>query len=167
MRPVVVAVVLALSLVPLVAPQHLDAQRVGPPRVAGAQPEVRVDALGARAPTLEFGVGANVPAGLYVRLGLLAAGGSAWRRGSSRSAARVDATTRFLLDPFRESRVGLYGVGGVSAMYDGFEKWRARLLVGFGLEGPASHGRISSLEVALGGGLRVGLVVRRSREGRR
>lgn len=167
MRTAVVVVVFVLSLFPLPIRHDLEAQRIPTARPAGPQGELRVDAIGSRAPTLQLGVAANVPAGIYVRLGLLAAGGRAWHDGSSRSAARADATIRFLLDPFRESRVGLYGIGGVSAMYDGFEKWRARLLVGFGLEGPASRRLSPSLEVVLGGGLRLGVVVRRSGAGRR
>ena len=76
---------------------------------------------------------------------------------------------RFLLDPFRERRWGPYGGAGVSAMYmgaggsiGGSGAWRGYLLAVAGLEGPAAHGILTSFEVGLGGGTRVGLVLRRA-----
>jgi hypothetical protein len=105
----------------------------------------------------------NVPIGLYVRLESTLAGGLATRDGITRGAARGDAVARFVLDPLRETRRGLYGIGGVSLMYDGFERWRPRLVAGIGLEGRERHGRVMALELALGGGARLGFVVRRAR----
>jgi hypothetical protein len=140
---------------------------LGAQRLAGPQPELRIDAIASRAPTLQLGVGANVPAGLYVRIGLTGAVGAARSGGEARSAARVDLTTRFLLDPLREARVGLYALGGMSAMYDGYERWRPRLVVGLGVEGRPSHRSVAAFELALGGGVRAGLVLRRPRSGRR
>ena len=131
---------------------------------SGGQLGFRVDALASRAPSLQGGVGGNIPAGLYVRLEATVAGGVAVRNGSTRAAARADAVARFVLDPLRESPRGLYGIGGLSLMYDGFERWRPRLVAGIGLEGKERGGRALALELALGGGARLGLVVRRARQ---
>lgn len=129
----------------------------------GSQVGVRLDAISSRAATVQFGMTANATAGVYVRLEANVAGGLAWHDGTQYGSARLDALSRFTLDPFLESRRALYGLGGVSMMYDGFERWRPRLLAGFGIEGPVRRGRVMALEVALGGGARVGLVVRRKR----
>lgn len=152
----------ASAVIALFASTPLSAQRL-----AGPQPELRLDAIGSRAATVQLGAGANIPAGLYARIGVTGAIGRAWRGGEGHAAGRIDLTTRFLFDPFREARYGLYGIGGVSAMYDGVEQWRSRVVVGLGVEGRPSHGLVGALELALGGGVRAGLVVRRPRSGRR
>lgn len=135
----------------------------GAQRPAGRQFEGRVDAIAATTSSVQGGLALNVPAGLYVRLGAAAGGGIARRDGDSRGAARVDLFARFLLDPFGQSRLGLYGVGGLSTMHDGFEGWRPRVLAGIGLESPVRNGRAWGGELALGGGLRVALFVRGAR----
>lgn len=135
----------------------------GAQRPAGRQLEGRVDAIAASTPSLQAGVAFNVPAGLYARLGAAVAGGVARRDGLSRGAARADVFARFLLDPFGQSPLGFYGVGGLSAMYDGFEEWRPRVLAGIGFESRVRHGRAWGAEVALGGGVRIALVVRGAR----
>ena len=132
-------------------------------RAVGSQPEFRADVITSRDPTLQIGGGINVPAGIYARVGLTVAGGVAVRDRSVRSAARLDAHARFLLDPFREYPVGVYGMGGISVMYDGFERWRPRVTVGLGLESRARRGHTTAFEIALGGGVRAGVVVRRAR----
>ena len=130
---------------------------------AGPQVEGRIDAITATTPSLQGGVAVNVPAGLYARLGATLAGGVAWRDGASRGAARADLFARFLLDPFRQSPLGFYGVGGLSAMYDGFESWRPRVLAGIGVESRIRHGRAFGAELALGGGVRLAVFVRSAR----
>ncbi|MDP1859369.1 MAG: hypothetical protein Q8K82_11885 [Gemmatimonadaceae bacterium] len=132
-------------------------------RAVGSQPEFRADVITSRDPTLQIGGGINVPAGIYARVGLTVAGGVAVRDRSVRSAARLDAHGRFLLDPFREYPVGVYGMGGISVMYDGFERWRPLVTVGLGLESRARRGHTTAFELALGGGVRVGVVMRRAR----
>ncbi len=132
-------------------------------RPTGAQVGVRLDAIGSRAATAQGGFTVNAVAGLYIRLEGTVAGGWAWHHGSTYGAFRTDAAARFALDPFRESKHAFYGLGGLSLMYDGLERWRPRLLAGFGIEGPARHGRVIAAELALGGGARLGIVVRRAR----
>lgn len=130
---------------------------------SGAQWEGRLEGIAARTSALQGGIAVNVPAGRYVRIGALGAAGAAWRSGEQRASARVEGVARFLLDPFRESRLGLYGVGGVSVMYDGFEHTRPNVVVGAGVEGPPRNGRAIAAELALGGGVRVAVVLRRAR----
>ena len=132
-------------------------------RAVGSQPEFRADVIASRHPTLQFGAGLNVPAGIYARLGAMVAGGVAVRDRAVRRAARLDTHARFLLDPFGEYSVGMYGIGGISVMYDGFEGWRPRVTVGLGLESRPRLGHTTALEIALGGGLRAGVVIRRAR----
>lgn len=132
-------------------------------RPTGRQLELRADLIAARTTSAQVGVGVNVPAGLYVRVGATAAVGAAHRFGELRTAARGDLVARFLFDPFREVPLGLYGMGGVSAMYDPFERWRPRVVVGMGVEGRVRGRRVLAGEIALGGGVRASLVVRRAR----
>lgn len=150
---------LALPLCALVAP----AQQ----RIPGLQLGARADAIASRAPTAQLGIGGNVAAGLYARIEGTLAAGLANSDGQSRGAARADLVARFVLDPFAESRLGVYALGGMSAMYDGFERWRPQVVLGLGIEARPRHGRAVALEVALGGGVRAGLVVRRARPARR
>lgn len=136
----------------------LSAQRPG-----GRQLEGRIDLIAADTPALQAGIGLNIPAGIYVRMGATIAGGVARRDDVTHGAARGDVVARFLLDPYREFPLGLYGLGGLSAMYDPFEGWRPRVVVGVGLESRVSRGRAVAAELALGGGVRLGVAVRRAR----
>lgn len=127
------------------------------------RPELRVDALGGEAPSVQIGVGAQRPVSLYARLAVIAAAGTAWDRGRQEPAGRVDLGGRFVLDPIDENRWTLYGAGGLSLRYDGFEGWRPLLNVGLGLQGP-TRGRMAwGTEVGLGGGVRFGVALRWAR----
>lgn len=148
----------ALVVAALLAPGAAHSQRA-----EGGQPHLRLDAIAARAPSLQLGAGANWPTGLYVRIEGTAAVGTALVNDRMRAAGRADVVARFLLDPFAESRLGVYGVGGASLMYDERDQWRPRLVLGMGVEGRPRNGRATALEIALGGGIRVGVVVRCAR----
>jgi len=137
--------------------------RSGAQRPAGTQVEGRVDAIAATTPSLQLGAGFNVPAGLYVRLGTSVAAGVAHRNGVTHAAGRGEAVARFLLDPYAEYPLALYGVAGISIMHDPFEHTRPRVLVGVGIESRVRDRRAVAAEVALGGGVRVGLAIRRGR----
>lgn len=132
-------------------------------RPVGRQLEGRVDLIAADTPALQVGIGLNIPAGIYVRMGATIAGGVAHRDVVTHGAARGDIVARFLLDPYREFPLALYGLGGLSAMYDPFEGWRPRVVVGVGLESRVRRGRAIAAEMALGGGVRLGVAVRRAR----
>ena len=125
------------------------------------QPEVRVDALVARYAALEGGIGVNIPAGYYVRIGLLGAAGMDDDAGFPHAAGRVDVTARFLLDPFRQTRWGLSVGGGVSVRAREADRARPYLLALMDLEGPRARGGWApALQLGLGGGVRVGAGIR-------
>jgi hypothetical protein len=133
------------------------------------QSEVRVDGIFARSGGVEAGYGISIPAGIYVRAGLVG-GVGAGRHGVE---SRADLIFRFSLDPFRQSRWAPYAGAGLSGRFrasaDGGA--RAYLLVLLGLEGPLHGGRaygwLPAIELGLGGGARVGMILRRGINGRR
>jgi len=133
------------------------------------QSEVRVDGIFARSSGVEAGYGVSIPAGIYVRTGLVG-GVGAGRHGVE---SRADFISRFSLDPFRQSRWAPYAGAGLSGRFrptaDGGAK--AFLLVFLGIEGslPAGQpsGWVPAVELGLGGGARVGLILRRGIAGRR
>jgi hypothetical protein len=133
------------------------------------QMEARLDAIIAHTTAVEGGLGLTIPAGIYVRSGLVA-GIGAGRHGVE---GRTDLISRFSLDPFRQSRWAPYGGGGVSGRYrsklDGGS--RAYLLLFVGVEGPLPFGRTSgfvpAFELGLGGGARFGVMLRRGINARR
>jgi hypothetical protein len=133
------------------------------------QSEVRLDGIFARSGGVEAGYGVSIPAGIYVRTGLVGGVGA----GRNGVESRADFISRFSLDPFRQSRWAPYAGAGVSGRFrpsaDGGAK--AFLLVFLGLEGPLPLGHPSgwapALEIGLGGGARVGLILRRGIAGRR
>ena len=134
----------------------------------GARPQssLRADAIIARASTVQLGAGFELPMGAYLRSGLTAAAGATRAPGGDvRASGRVDAIGRFLLDPFREFRWGPYGGAGVSALYDGRvagrTRWRGVVVLVLGVEGAATGKVRSAVELGLGGGTRVGVVLRR------
>jgi len=148
----------------------------GLPAIGGAQmnqqkfqSEVRVDAIFARSGAVEAAYGFTVPAGIYVRTGLVA-GIGAGRHGVD---GRTDAIARFSMDPFRQSRWAPYAGAGLSGRYrverDGGA--RAYILVFLGVEGPLAlgvrEGWVPAFEVGLGGGARIGLILRRGVNARR
>jgi hypothetical protein len=132
------------------------------------QLEARADGIFAATDAIHAGLGANVRMGTYLRVGALGALGAAFDGEGSHPSARVDATARFLLDPLRQSRWGPYGGGGASLRHESDAGWRGYLLIFLGIDGPTIGGRVDpALEVGLGGGTRVGLVLRGPRSGRR
>ena len=128
-----------------------------------AQFAARVDALGGPPAGAQAGIGANIAAGYYLRIGADAAAGVSTRDGSAVASGRIDLVTRYLLDPFREFRCGPYAGAGFTAQWDRRAGWRGDLLLLIGIEGPVHAGWGSSVELGLGGGARLGVVLRRAR----
>jgi len=129
-------------------------------------PEVRVDAIGANPATVQGAVGVEIPAGWYVRVGVLAGAGASVEQGEQAPAGRLDVLARFLLDPFRQSRWGLSAGGGISLLAREGDHVRPQLLVALDLEGPrASSGVSPSIQLGLGGGVRAGIGLRWGRIG--
>jgi hypothetical protein len=120
--------------------------------------EVRTDWIAGAATSLQFGIGAVAPLGIYTRAGVVASSTVGWRA-LGNSAARLDAVLRFHLDPFREERWGLYGIAGAGGVRGG-DGWSAVIVVGAGLELPGRGRRVWAVEGGLGGGWRLGLAWR-------
>jgi hypothetical protein len=138
----------------------------------GVEPELRLDVIAGHQPAVQVGAGVQIPMGYYVRVGLVGAIGLATedRRaliGSGDSPpgpldARADLLVRFLLDPFRQNAYGLSVGGGLSARAEPGDRVRPRLLVAADLEGRRStHGLVPAIQLGLGGGVRIGVLLRR------
>jgi hypothetical protein len=136
------------------------------------QPELRLDVIAGHQPAVQAGAGVQIPMGYYVRLGLDGALGVATGNRTAligtadappgRLDGRVDLLVRFLLDPFRQSAYGLSVGGGLSARAEPGDRVRPRLLVAADLEGRrTTHGIVPAIQLGLGGGVRIGVVVRR------
>jgi hypothetical protein len=169
MRGATCGVALAVAVLACV-PACAAAQAPAAPR--RPQLEARADLIAARATAVQGALGLVVPLGTYARASAVGGGGTTALGGETRGSARADAVVRFLFDPFLERRWGPYGGAGVSALYtaaahDRGGGWRGYLLAVAGIEGPPAHGVLPALELGLGGGTRVGVVLRGARrEGR-
>jgi hypothetical protein len=148
--------VLAMSI--LVAAARLDAQLPRP----RPYPEFRADALFGGGTTAQAGAGVAIPLGVYVRLGVDGAAGAMWDHDRTRATERVDAVARFLLDPFREVPVGLSMGGGASLRYVDGDRVRPYLVAVIDVEGRRRGAFTPAVQVGLGGGTRVSLLLRRS-----
>jgi len=160
---------------PRLAAFGLAVSMLGPQRALAQVPtqsiqsEIRLDGIFARSSGVEAGYGVSIPGGIYVRTGLVG-GVGAGRHGVE---SRADFIARFSLDPFRQSRWAPYGGAGLSGRFrpsaDGGA--RAFLVVFLGIEGPLPAGQpsgwVPALELGLGGGARIGLILRRGIAGRR
>ena len=126
-------------------------------------PEFRADAIVARETAAQVGAGVVVPLGIYVRFSVDAAGGVTFADNTSRASGRVDAIGRFLLDPFRETPVAVSFGGGLSVPYvDGQSHVRPYLTAVLDIEGRKRGAVTPALQIGLGGGARVGIVLRAS-----
>ena len=125
--------------------------------------EYRADVMSGRNTAAQAGAGLVLPFGIYVRTSLDGAVGATWRDGLARASGRADLVSRFLLDPFRETPVVLSLGGGVSVPYvDGDTRVRPYLTAVVDVEGRL-RGRITpAFQIGLGGGVRVGVVLRTS-----
>jgi hypothetical protein len=155
------------ALVVVCARRTANAQQRGDQRPQRMQPEARIDFIDARASAAHIGLGISIPANTYVRVGVVGALGQAWRKGEATGGGRIDGLVRFVVDPLREFRWAPYAAGGISAMYDGAEDWRGVLVGVLGVEGPAGGGVVPAIEAGFGGGVRVGVALRRAMRGRR
>ena len=157
------AALLGLALAPVARAQQ-SARRVLPPL------ELRADVIDPRSTkngTLQAGAGVNIPLGSYARLELDGGAGVTRHADTDQHSGRGDAIARFLLDPFAESPWGLSIGGGMSVLFTDGARTREYLVVVADLEAPRVGGIVPALQLGLGGGLRVGLVARAYRPGRR
>lgn len=159
--PLFSAAAAALTIASAIVGAQVPRQRV--------QVETRGDVIAAKWTAVEGGLGFSIPSGHDVRSGaVVAAGGGA--RGFE---SRLDLFSRFTIDPFRQSRWGLYAGGGLSGRYaqEDFPHTHGYLLAFAGAEGPIvggdASGWVPAIEVGLGGGTRAAFILRRGIRGRR
>jgi hypothetical protein len=142
---------LAVAGRPLAAQQAVSALPQWEARLTGAAwPDV-----GALA-----GLGVNVRAGWYARVGVALTAGAVLVGDRWDARQRVDATARFMFDPFGERDRGLYAGAGLGAERGGDGSARGLLLGVVGVEGKPAGRVVPALELTLGGGVRVGVVLR-------
>ncbi len=145
----------------LLCPASARAQQ---PVSADPQWEIRADVQGTPDLGALAGVGVNVRAGWYARVGLSATAGALYRADAWRSQQRLDATVRFQFDPFAQRARSVYGGAGVGVVRGETGDLTGRLLLVVGMEGAARGRIIPAAELTLGGGLRVGVVLRATRD---
>lgn len=160
------AAALAAVVAALVAiPHRAGAQLPDAPLLA---PELRADVIVGHQPAVQVGGGVQIPFGYYVRLGIAGAAGRRIDDATSRPAStsrvdgRVDVLVRFLLDPFRQTAYGVSLGGGMSVRAESGDRARPWLLVALDVEGRRSRrGIVPAVQLGLGGGVRLGIVLRR------
>jgi hypothetical protein len=133
-------------------------------------PEVRADLITGVSPAIQLGIGEQIPLGIYARLGAVGAIGARLDDvgPGSRLDGRVDLLGRFLFDPYRQNAWGVSLGGGLSARFEPAERVRPLLLLAIDVEGRRSARGVSpAIQLALGGGVRLGVVLRRGETGRR
>lgn len=125
--------------------------------------EYRSDAIFGRGAAVQAGAGLVFPLGVYTRLSADAAAGPLFDGGHVHASGRVDVIARFLLDPVRETPIGVSLGGGLTLPYaEGDKRLGTFLTAVIDIEGRASRGFTPALQLGLGGGTRVGIVLRRS-----
>jgi hypothetical protein len=128
---------------------------------------LRADAIIDRDVGAQLAIGVAVPAQYNVRLALDVGAGGVRRSDTWRSMGRADLLARWLSDPFRQSRWGINAGGGVGVLFEDAREARVVAIVTVGVEG-ASDGRwVPGVELGLGGGVRVGVTMRRAPTRRR
>jgi hypothetical protein len=141
----------------------VTARTVGAQTVPPRYVEYRADGIVTRGFLAQAGLGVVIPAGVYARMSIDAAAGPAWSGGAVNPSGRVDAVGRFLLDPFRETPVAVSLGGGVSVPYSrGDAHVRPYLTAVIDVEGRKRGALTPAVQVGLGGGARIGVVLRRS-----
>jgi hypothetical protein len=162
---------LVAGLALMVALAESASAQSGPP-LPRLMNEATVNARWSRDNAVELGWGFIIPTTSYLRTTLTAAGGYVRRDQRWMRESRYEATMRFLLDPFRQSRYGLSFGGGVGMTNsDGLfgrpnilgvapQRWRPYLAAHADLELRKTAGLTPAVQVGIGSGIRAGFVVR-------
>lgn len=149
------------------------AQSPGALRFGAAQPEVRADGIVADdVRTAQVGAGVLWPVGRAVRLGVVAAVGVADGDGAEGAASdaasgaapgwRAEAVAHFVVRTGPTGRARLYAGAGAGFLDARAGAGRAVAHVLVGLEGDGA-GWAPAVELGLGGGVRLGVALRRAR----
>lgn len=156
-RSAALLVIATLGALPL---RVAHAQEPAAPKI---QPEIRGDVIFGPRSAIQAGGGLQLPLGPYVRLGADALAGV--RTGDvtgSRADGRVDLLGRFLLDPYGQVAYGFSAGAGLTARFEPGERVTPLLLVALELEGRhQAKGWVPAVQLGLGGGTRLGIVLRR------
>ena len=115
----------------------------------------------------QFGAGVSVPASSYSRLGAVVGAGAIADGPVTRATARLEVHGRFSADPFQERRYAPYVVAGAMVACADDRHCRPLIVIRAGIEGPVRSGFIPAVEVGLGDGVQLGIVLRHARPGRR
>jgi hypothetical protein len=140
---------------------RVDAQTATP----SITPELRTDAVFARSTTFQLGGGAALQTGDYLWLGGDMGLGVVTGHTPEPSVS-VQVTGRIHLDSDSEAHWAPYLVGGMTYQASRGAKGALYLLIALGMHAPARAGIVPAMEVGLGGGVRVGFVLRRARRRR-
>lgn len=127
------------------------------------QTEARVDGFFASGTALQLGGGGAWVLSRDLRLVALAGLGSTLSSGNATFSGRADLLARFVLDPDRVNKWSLYGEGGLGVQSDTAGAWRGVLVAVVGLEGPNWGTWMPFAEAGYGGGLQIGLGLRRAK----
>jgi hypothetical protein len=162
-----------LLMLPVVGIRAADAQTPlpgaqQPVQRSSRQFEVRSDVLAAsHLIATQVGVGLASPFSTYLRMGIVLGAGVARSDGSNGFSARADLVWRLNPDPLRQVRWTPYLTVGASVRRDVPRATNCYLLALAGVEGPEWHGMLPALDLGLGGGVRLGVVLRHARPNRR
>ncbi len=80
---------------------------------------------------------------------------------------RLEGIARFHLDPYRQDRRGVYAGGGVGVRHVAGDALRPLLVALVGVELAPRGSVVPAIEAGVGGGARLGVVLRSLRPGRR
>ncbi len=128
--------------------------------------DLRADLLAAREATVHAGAAVLWPVGRAVRLGLQGGAGVTdverpVGEDDRVGSGRVELVARFELDPFEERRWGLYGSAGGGVLAVRGRTGRGIVHAVVGVERRTGSAFVPALELGLGGGVRVGIALRR------
>lgn len=127
------------------------------------QPELSAAATFGNRTSAAAGVGINVPAGYYVRVAEAISFGRELTGARPGNVLRAEVVARFLTDPFGESRWGPYGGGGAAVDWRDGSAGRVALMLVAGTELPSKAAWRPGIEIAVGNGVRLSLIIRRAR----
>ena len=160
-----------LTAVAAVALFARDAQAQVPTASSRWQPEVRVDGFTSDPWAAHVGAGVGLRVGYNARIALVGGVGASGDPDEADvgndgntfgRSGRIELLGRFVLDPFREQARGPYAAGGIVQRLEHGARPRTVLTAVIGIEGQPRGGWAPSLEAGFGGGVRLGIVLRRA-----